>query len=402
MGESGRGRGGGSPQGQKKNPFILLTPGPVPLSPASREILSREADYHRSLRFQEILKDIRPRLQRFFQTKEPVIVLSGSGTAAMEAAIANTLSPGDRALCVCAGKFGERWRDISLSFGIKAQPLNVPWGEAVSPETVRSALKSSPGAKAFLISACETSSGAMHPIREISLILKDCPDVLFMLDGSTGLGAMDLPMDKWGVDVLVGGSQKGFGLPAGLAFIALSEKAWRAGRTSRCPKYYFDLEREKAAQKKGWTAFSASVSLFQALQESLKAMEAAGGLSASIDRRRRLSGAARAFCGEMGLKLFSRAPAPSVTAVQMPDGISAEAVREAMEQRHKVIVAGGQGPLKGKIVRIGHLGPVADKSLLAGLKALGESLRLQNPGAFKKGKIQKALDQAELALKAGS
>ena len=222
-----------------KSSYILLTPGPVPLSRKIRQVLSQPAGYHRSARFQKILRGARPRLQSFFQTEEPVIVLSSAGTGAMEAAVANTLSPGDPVICVCSGKFGERWRDICLSYRLAVDSLNIPFGEAVAPEQAADFLKSRKGARAFLISACETSTGARHPIREISLILKGCPDTLFMVDGSTGLGAMDLPMDEWGIDVLLGGSQKGFMIPAGLSLIALFKKSLEPPKSLLLPQVLF-------------------------------------------------------------------------------------------------------------------------------------------------------------------
>ena len=221
----------------------------------------------------------------------------------MEAALTNTLSPKEEILSVCAGKFGQRWKDMAQSLGLKTQSIPVPLGQAVSPEQIEAELEKRPHTKALLLTACETSTGTEQPVKAISQVLKKYPKTLFLVDGITGLGAMELQMEEWGIDVLIGGSQKSFMIPTGLSFISLSKKAWEAYKKSSCSKYYFDLQREKRAQAKGQTAFSSSVSLIRALNTSLCQIEKQG-LKSSILRCQTLKAATHVFCRALGLKLF--------------------------------------------------------------------------------------------------
>ena len=383
-----------------KRSYILLTPGPVPLLKQTREILSEPAFHHRSPEFQKIFNELRKKLQYIFQTKEEVLVLNSSGTGAMEASLVNTLSPGDQVICVCGGKFGERWKEIALSYGMKVHALNVPWGKTLSLTETKKKLKKYPAAKAFLVSACETSTGTEHPIEELSLLLKKYPDTLFMVDGITGLGAMKLNMDNMGIDVLIGGSQKSFMLPAGLAFIALSGKAWKFQRQSTCPRYYFNLKKEQEVQRKGQTAFSANVSLIKALEKNLSLFRKKG-LKHFIRRSETLAKATHGFCAMLKFPLLSEKPASSVTAIQMPKGISGEKVKYLMEKEAHVIVAGGQGILKDKIIRIGHLGPVTNKDLLQGLSSMGQQIRKIQPKIYSEKQLNKALNTAKEELSSG-
>ena len=381
---------------EKKRPSILLTPGPVPLRVKTRKILSEPAIHHRSAEFQSIFRSVREKLKYVFQTQEEVLVLNSSGTGAMEAGLVNILSPGDSVICVCGGKFGERWRDMALSYGIKVQALNVPWGQAVSLKEAEESLEKHPTAKAFLVSACETSTGTEHPIEGLGDLLKK-HSALFMVDGMTGLGSMKLNMDEMGIDALVGGSQKSFMLTAGLSFIALSQKARE--RKSSCPRYYFDLRRESLAQKRDQTAFSPSVPLIKSLNDSLNFLMEEG-LDSVILRSRTMAKATRSFCRVMELSLFSKTPAGAVTAVQMPRGISGEQIKKSLEEKFGVIVAGGQGALKDKIIRFGHLGPVSKEDLLFGLKAFGCELADIRPKSRFPARKAPALKAVEEDLKA--
>ena len=382
---------------ERKRTYTLLTPGPVPLLKQTREILSEPVFHHRSPEFQRIFKELRKKLKYIFKTKNEVLVLNSSGTGAMEASLINTLSPGDQVICVCGGKFGERWRDIALSHGIKVCSLNVLWGQPLSLEDAKRSLKRYPKAKAFLVSACETSTGTQHPIEELSLLLKKYPKTLFMVDGITGFGAMKLNMDAMGIDVLIGGSQKSFMLPAGLAFIALSDKAWNFQKHSTCPRYYFNLEKEKEAQKTGQTAFSTNVSLIKALEKNLTLFQKKG-LKHFIFRSKSLAKVTRNFCKVLNLPLFSKRPASSVTAIQMPKGISGKKVQYLMEKEDYVIVAGGQGALKDKIIRIGHLGPITNRDLMYGLKSLGQQIQNLQLEIYSKKQLNKALKAAKEEL----
>lgn len=375
---------------------VLLTPGPVMIPPLVRKALSRPAPHHRSSQFKSILKQVSDDLKEIFQTKNPVLILHSSGTGAMSAVVAGSLSPGDEVLCLCAGKFGERWRDIAQSYKMKTHCLYARPGEAVSPSAVKSALKSYPLCRAVFTSACETSTAVEHDIEGISKVLKATHSkALLVVDGITGVGAMPLPMDKWGIDVLVAGSQKSFMLPAGLAFVALSERAWRACDVSSCPKYYFDLKKEKEAQAKGQTAFSASVPLIRALSQSLDLIKKKG-LGVSVAHCSALRSATQAFCQHLELDVLSSAHA--VTAIKVPEGLSGSEIQKQLEVRYNIVIAGGQGELKGKIWRIGHLGPVSFRDHLHCLKALAKELNRSLPEQFSGPKLKEALRKAKKAL----
>ncbi len=382
-----------------KKPYTLLTPGPVPLTSSIKSILSEQPHYHRSSKFQHIFKEVKKKLQTFFQTKESVIILTSTGTGAMEAAITNTLSPGDTVLCVCSGKFGNRWKDIALSYNLKPEVIDVRWGEPVSTEEISHHLQNNNHIKAVLVSACETSTATNQPIEEISKILKNKPEILFIVDGITGLGAMPLPMDQWNIDVLVGGSQKSFLLPTGMSFISLSQKAWDFEKKSTCPKYYFNLKREREKQEEGNTSFSINVSFIKALNQSLEyLLEKDKNLEKCILRCQQLAKATQLFCKELDLDLLSKKPSDSVTAIQIPETISANQIKKSLEEKENIIVAGGQDQLKDKIIRIGHLGFIQNEDLLRCLETLGAELHNQLFDQFPKDKIQRALEVTKKEL----
>ncbi|MDE0092279.1 MAG: alanine--glyoxylate aminotransferase family protein [Oligoflexia bacterium] len=374
---------------------LLLTPGPVILSPQIQESLSQAMWHHRSHLFKNTLKQVSRQLKDIFQTKEDVLILTSTGTGAMEASLSNSFSPQDEVLCICAGKFGERWRDMALAFQLKVNVIKVPWGQAVSIQEIKKRLKQNKKIKALLISACETSTATQHPIKEIAQLLKDHPEVLFIVDAITGLGTMELKMDEWGIDIMIAGSQKTFWLPAGLAFICLSKKAWKKSSNSKLPKYYFDLNREKQAQTKGQTAFSSSVTLIRALSVSLKLIQKTG-VKNLILRGEALKKACHTFCETLDLKLLSSHPANALTAIEVS---SSSLLKEKLEKNHQVFVAEGQGFLKNKILRIGHLGPLSDKAFMKGLKALALELKKREPSVFTDKKIKSALKKAQCVLK---
>jgi len=381
----------------KEKAPLLLTPGPVILSPSVRNALSQPMWHHRSLEFKQTLKQVSSDLQEIFQTKQPVLILHSTGTGAMEAALSNTLSPGEKVLCICTGKFGKRWKNIAQTFGMTVCSIDILPGKAVSVEMVKRELKKTKSIRALLVTACETSTATEQPIKEIAQILKNYPEVLLIVDGITALGAMELPMDEWGIDVLVAGSQKGFMIPTGLAFIALSEKAWKAESASSCPKYYFNLKKEQTAQAQGQTAFSSSVTLIRALKESLKSIKSQG-LKNCILKCQALKKSTHVFCENLGLTLYSSRPANSVTAVELPEGVSAQRIKNNLQTYHKVILATGQGPLRDKILRIGHLGPIGPADHLKGLKALALELKREAPNHSDDATVKKALKQAEKTL----
>lgn len=382
---------------KKTSSALLFTPGPVLLSPKIRASLSQPMWHHRSPEFKESLKQVSSDLKGIFQTKEPVLILNSTGTGAMEAALCNTLSPGDEVLCVCSGKFGERWKEMAQAFGLRVHSLNSPWGSAIKTHQLEDRLKKNKKIRAVLISACETSTATEQPIKELSQTLKNFPAVLFIVDGITGIGAMELPMDRWGIDVLIAGSQKSFMLPAGLSFVALSKKAWKATEHSSCPKYYFNLKKEKLAQQEGQTAFSSSVTLIRALRESLKHIKKQG-LKAGISKCQALKNSTHIFCKEMNLSLYSSRPANSVTAIQFPKKLSVSQIKQNIQKKHGIIFAGGQGPLKNQILRIGHIGPLRFSDHLKALKALAEELKKSDPKNFNDKKIKSALNKAKKVL----
>lgn len=351
-----------------------MTPGPVPLSPAVREILSAPMIHHRTPEFEAVLKSVLQKLKKTFLTKQPVFMHAATGSGAMESAIVNTLSPGDEVLTIVSGKFGERWAKMAETFGIKSHVLNVTWGEAVKVSDVERMLQSLPQVKAVFCQACETSTATVHPIREIADLVRRRENTLFIVDAITALGAMPLAMDDWGIDVVVSGSQKAFMLPTGLSFIALSEKAWKFNQSAKCPRFYFDLAQEKKALEKGETFFSSAVSHVRALDIALDSLTDTA-LSVSIRRCETLAEVTRKAGELYGLKVFSKAPSPAVTALVVPEGIDGAKLRDHLESEYNVTVMGGQDQLKGKIIRIGHLGYITDDDMYATFEALGLALR---------------------------
>lgn len=334
----------------------LFSPGPTMLPP---EVLLKMAEpimHHREPEFEKIFAEIREGLKYLFQTKNEVLVFTSSGTGAMEGAVSNLLSRGDKALVVRGGKFGERWGEICKAFGIEFIPIDVEWGRAVDPEWIRKALESDPAIRAVYTQASETSTGVRHPIREIADIVKKYEDRVIVVDAITGIGVFDLPMDQWGIDVVVSGSQKALMLPPGLAFAALSEKAWKLVERSDLPKYYFDFKKELKSTKKNQSSYTPAISLFVGLRESLN-MIRKEGLEALFQRHEKLARATREAVKALGLGLYAPdSPSNAVTAVKIPEGIDGERLKDLFFERFGITVAEGQDRAKGKIIRIAHLG----------------------------------------------
>ena len=377
----------------KENP-LLLTPGPVLLQPQIQQSLSLPMIHHRDQAFKKLLLNVSHQLKLFFQTKQEVLILNATGTGAMEAAFVNTLSPKEEVICVGGGKFGERWQDMAQKLSLKVHSLDLTWGQAIDPAKIEEALIKYPETKALILTACETSTATSHPIEEIAKILKKYPKVLFIVDAVTGLGSMTLNMDDWGIDVMIAGSQKTFWLPTGLSFISLSKKAWKRSLQSKFPKYYFDLSREKKSQKKGQTAFSSPVTLIRTLHFSLKILTEIG-LKKLILQCEAFKKASLDFCFTLNLKTYSSSPANSVTAILIEQ---ADEIKKTLEEKHHIILGGGQEQLKNKLLRIGHLGPIKKNDFLEALKALAQELQQRNPKLFKKRQIQNALKKAEKNL----
>jgi aspartate aminotransferase-like enzyme len=370
----------------------------VPLPPDVLKVLAEPMIHHRTPEFEEIFKRVLNNLKKVFLTTQPVFIHTSTGSGAMESALVNTLSPGDEILCVISGKFGERWAEMAQSFDLKIHRLNVTWGEPLKVSDVQKLLHTHPQIKAVLTQACETSTGVVHPIQELSEVVSKTP-ALLMVDAITALGALPLPMDDWKLDIVIGGSQKAFMLPTGLSFIALSERAWKLTETARCPRFYFDLRREKKANDSGESFFSTAVAHIKALDAVLNWMMSQGGLAVIQNRIKDLSEATQAACQELGLKVFARTPSPSLTAIAMPEFIDGQKVRAEMEKTHRVTVMGGQDQLKGKVIRMGHMGFISNEDLHEGLKALVASINSQKAGTISAEQMQRAWQAAESFLK---
>ena len=334
----------------------LFSPGPTMLPP---EVLLKMAEpimHHREPEFERILGEIREGLKYLFQTKNEVLVFTSSGTGAMEAAVSNILSRGDKALVVRGGKFGERWGEICKAYGIEFVPIDVEWGKAVDPKQVEKALAQNPTIRGVYTQASETSTGARHPIHEIAEIVKKYEETVLVVDAITGIGVFDLPMDAWGIDVLISGSQKTLMLPPGLSFAALSDKAWKFVERSNLPKFYFDFKKELKSAQKNQNSFTPAISLFVGLRESLHLIRKEG-LEAVFRRHEKLAEATRAAAKALGLELYAPdSPSNAVTAVKVPEGVQGGKLKNLFFEKFGVTVAGGQDQAKGKIIRIAHLG----------------------------------------------
>jgi aspartate aminotransferase-like enzyme len=347
----------------------LLAPGPTPVP---TEVLLRMAAptiHHRTPEFESIVASVREQLKQVWQTSQDVITLAASGTGAMEAAIVNTLSPGDAVLAVNGGKFGERWTKIGKTYGLDVEELKVEWGRAVDPAQVEAALKRRPETRAVLVQASETSTTVLHPIEPLARITRE-RDTLLVVDGITAVGVTDMPMDRWGIDILLSGSQKAFMLPPGLAFIALSERAWQAQEKAKLPRFYFDLKRERDNLHKNTTAYTPAINLMYGLSQALD-MILGEGLQNVFARFARLAEATRAGATALGLKLVAPdAPSPAVTGVYTPSSVDSGALQKYLRYSLGVEVAGGQDQLKGKILRLAHLGFIDTFDIVTCMAAL--------------------------------
>lgn len=354
---------------------LLLTPGPTPVPERVLLAMAKPIIHHRTSEFQEIIKEVEENLKYVFCTKNDVLILASSGTGAMEGSVANLLSPGDTAIVVRGGKFGERWGEICNAYGIKVVALDVAWGNAITAGEIESALKSNPSAKAVFITQCETSTGAATDVESIARIVSKTQAIL-AVDAISSLGAMELKMDDWGVDVVVSGSQKGLMIPPGLSFAAFSEKAWKLVKESKCPKYYFDFTKAKKAIQKTDTPYTPAISLITGLNEALKMIKSEG-LENVINRHSRLAQAARNAMQALGLELFSQYPSNTVTPVKVPAGVDGEKLVKDIRSKYGISIAGGQDEMKGKIFRIAGLGYVSEFDLITGISAIEMELHEQ-------------------------
>jgi len=340
----------------------LYTPGPTPLLPAAQFAMAAADMHHRTAEFRALFQKVLAQLKVFVGTRNDVLLLACSGTGAMEASVSNLTSPGDKVLVLTAGKFGERWVGLAKAFGCEPDVVSAPYGETFDLAAVKAALK--PEHKAVYLQATETSTAVRHDVEAIAKLLKDAgSDALLVVDGITGLGTTHFDVDGWGIDVLIGGSQKAVMIPPGLAYLSVSEKAWAAMEKSKNPRFYFDLRKERKNAAKGESAYTPAVALIAGLGAALDyiAGQTGGDLEkgriALIDNAQVNAAATRAGLVALGFTLFSpTAPAAAATAVAVPEGMNSGDVVKALKARFSLVIANGQGEMQGKIFRVAHLG----------------------------------------------
>ncbi len=349
----------------------LLTPGPTPVPEAIRRRMAQPIIHHRSPEFAALWREVHEGLREVFRTEGTVLTFAASGTGAMEAAITNLLSPGERVITIEGGKFGERWTEIARAYGLDPVVIEVPWGEPVDPAAVERVLFGHPDLGAIFATSSETSTGIVHPIEALGAVAREA-GVPLVVDAVTALGAIPYEHDGWGVDVTVAGSQKALMLPPGLAFVAVSERVWPRVEAARLPRYYWDFRAARQALAGSDTPFTPAISLVVGLAEVLEIIRKKG-LEVIWAEQARRAAATRAAVPALGLTLFSETPGDVVTVLRPPGEVGAKALLERMEA-HGVRAAGGQAALSGKIVRISHLGAVDDADTLAAVAALEDAL----------------------------
>lgn len=358
--------------------YSLLAPGPVNIHPEVRKALALPMIHHRTPEFDKILKKVLADIKVVFQTEQDVFLLTSTGSGGMETLLVNTLSPGDKVIAIVSGKFGERWADMAQYFGATVITHNVAWGEAVKVSDIEDLLKQYPDTRAVLCQACETSTGVAHPIEALAAVTKNYPDTLLLVDAITALGAYPLPMAAWGIDGIVAGSQKAFMLPTGMAFVSFSKKAWRFIPDAKCPRYYFDIRKEKKANSAGETFFSSNVAIIRALDVVLSLITTQGldKLFHDIHRRAEFT---RHFAQKLGFVLYAKSPSDSVTALTVPPQMDGQKIRLHLEEVHNITIMGGQDQAKGKIIRVGHMGYIQDHEMVRLIECLGHTLRHFDP-----------------------
>lgn len=350
--------------------YHLLAPGPTPVPPEVLEAMARPLMHHRTKDFEALFEEVRDGLSWLYQAGGDVITLAASGSGGMEATVANLLSPGEKALIVEGGKFGERWVEICTAYGVETDVLSVEWGRSVSVDEVEARLKAG-GHRALFVQASETSTGAKHDVQKIAeTVRRVSPDTLIGVDAITALGVYDIRPAEWDLDAVITGSQKALMLPPGLAFVWLSGRAWAAAEASRSPRYYFDLRIERKSQAKNTTAWTPAISLVAGLKVALDMMRKEG-LENIFGRHARLAAGTRAAFSALGLEIFPKdLLSESVSAVSVPEGVDGKAVPRLMQSEQGITIAGGQGHLTGKIFRIGHMGYVDESDVLTAIGGL--------------------------------
>lgn len=355
---------------------FLCAPGPTGVPAEIMSEMSKPLMHHRTPQFSSVVEENAALLKEVFQTRNTVITLTSSGTGAMEASVTNFLSKGDKMIVLSAGKFGERFAEIGKAYGTTVVELKNEYGRDIKAADVEKALKENPDAKAVYTEYSETSTGVAFDVQAIAQVVKKT-EAIFVVDGITAIGAMEFKMDEWGIDVAVAGSQKSFMIPPGLAFIAWSEKAEKLMKSSNLPKFYFDLAKEKKNLEKKTTAWTPAITMFMGLNFALKQMKAEG-IQNVVKRHHLIAEAFRSAVQAIGLSLFadkSVKPSDAVTAVKVPDGIDGGKIPGLMRDRYGVTIAGGQGTMKGKIFRLGHLGYTDKSDIVVELQAMELALK---------------------------
>jgi aspartate aminotransferase-like enzyme len=320
----------------------LLTPGPTPLYPPALHAMMASDIHHRTEDFRKVYRSMLADLKEVYGTANDVLCFAASGTGAMDASVTNLFSRGDKVIVCSAGKFGERWGELARAYELDMQLIDAPYGDAIAPERVEAALKAEPSTKGVFIQASESSTGAEHDVKSIGEIVKRT-DALFIVDAITGLGTMPLDIEAWGLDVVIGGSQKAFMIPPGLAFLSVSAKAWKKAESATLPHFYFDLKKEKKNGDAGESAWTPAVSLVL-------------GMANLIANAQMLARATRAAAGELGLEVFAKRPGSSVTGLKSPAGMDSGAIVKAFRERFGAVITNGQGSMKGQMFRLAHLG----------------------------------------------
>jgi aspartate aminotransferase-like enzyme len=343
----------------KKN--RLFTPGPTPLLPQAQTAMASYGAHHRTAEFRALFTRVLADVKDFIGTKNDVLVLTSSGTGFMEASVSNLTSPGDRVLVLTAGKFGERWISLAKAFGCVVETVTAPYGETISLEEVRRKL--TPEIRCVYVQATESSTGARHDVQAIANLVRALPDTLLVVDAITGLGTTHLDVDGWGIDIIIGGSQKALMIPPGLAYGAISERAWQRMEVTKSPRYYFDLRKERKAAAKGEAAYTPATSLFAGLAAALEYVrqmgngDLAAGRDAMIANAELCAAMTRGGVQALGLKLFApNSPAAALTAVAAPAGADSTAICKRFRDQFGAVVANGNAELKGQLFRIAHLG----------------------------------------------
>ena len=343
----------------------LFTPGPTPLLPAAQTAMVSFTAHHRTADFKALFQRVLVDMKEFIGTKNDVLVLACSGTGVMEASVSNLTSPGDSVLVLTAGKFGERWTGLAKAFGCNVEVLSVPYGETFSLDEIRA--KVTPNIRAVFVQATESSTGARHDIEGIAKIVRaqggaSANDTLLVVDAITGLGTTHLDVDAWGVDFIIGGSQKALMMPPGLAYCAVSERAWKRMDTTTSPRYYFDLRKERKSAAKGESAYTPATSLFAALGAALEFVRGMGKGDLAKGREELVNNAelcaemTRAGAKALGLKLYAAAPAAALTAICAPDGVDSSKIVKEFREAFDAVIANGQGEMKGQLFRVAHIG----------------------------------------------